>query len=160
RVAILGDSHPEVARNLASLAFVSERENDFPAARKYLEQLRKIGGPVWEEGHGFRVVRILFGTDRAPLDEEGRLGFGAETGRQLKLGLAAVTVPITNTIVGEAARPRRVAGLQFFWETESPRLHATLSELEPATSDRLSVYVRDVAPRANIFPKHALLVVH
>ena len=163
RVALFGANHPEVARNVASLIYISEREGRIDDAKTYRAELQRMRDPWFHTlGQDFATVQILFGTDRAPYMDAGRSGFGPDMARKLSLGSALLTVPLSNRSLGEAPRPRRVtgAGLRFYWETELPRLHATLSELVPLSAGSFAVQVRNTGANAHRSPRHALLFVH
>jgi esterase/lipase superfamily enzyme/Tfp pilus assembly protein PilF len=163
RVALFGADHPEVARNVASLIYISEREGRVDDAKVYRGELQRMRDPWFHIlGQDFASVRILFGTDRAPYEETGRSGFGPDMARKLSLGSALLTVPLSNRSLGEAPRPLRVTGvgLRFYWETESPKLHATLSELAPLSVGSFAVRTRESVANARRFPRQALLFVH
>jgi esterase/lipase superfamily enzyme len=118
--------------------------------------------PAAAEGEAWDVVPVLYGTDRARLENPKRLDYGDERGRRLELGRALVTVPKSHT-VPQIERPWTMriplVGVEI-GESEDPKEHFTMKELTFLTEAEFLAEAGARLAASSRYKKHALVFVH
>lgn len=127
--------------------------------------------PPAQDGGGWDVVPVLYGTDRLrqlgtqPVGNGGprRIGYGADRAHRLELGQALVTVPAAHrvpTIERPFALRVPYLNIVLYEQAEDPKLHFTVKEVKVLPRDKFLALARERLGAGRAFKDQALVFVH
>ncbi len=117
--------------------------------------------PPPENNEQFETVRVLYGTDRAKIENAKRVSFNDKRGKKLKLGTAVVTIPKQVHNEGEIERPFE---FNFLWikyqAKEDPKKHFTIHKIGELGKDEFVSISKDILSKSSRFKDQAFVFIH
>lgn len=139
----------------------SEKPRSAPEPSKQMRSFSMEAAPPPEENKKFETVKVLYGTDRAPLEKAQRISFGDKRGKKLKLGSAVVTIPTQAHNEGEIERPFEFSFLWIKYQAkEDPKKHFTIHKIGELGREEFVSLSKDILSKSSRFKDQAFVFIH
>ncbi len=156
-----GGTTPPAPRKEAKLP--EDSSNQAEKSGEETPTSRSITSRTGSTKEPWEIVPVFYGTDRARMDGEKRIGYSQERGRRLEVGRALVTVPKIHK-VPNIERPwvykLPFTSIVIYAEKEDPTKHFTFREIKNLSEDEFARLASVRIKAAKNFIGQALVFVH